>query len=212
MTSFATITPTRGDRPELLEFCKYQLSRMSVRPDKSYFIDYKPTSERIDLVERVKQGVEQAKNDGYEYVFIVEDDDAYGKDYFAQFDIGEYAFYGSEETIYYNIRNATYNIMTHPGRSSLFTTGFKISELQNFNWYAPRSRFLDITIWEYSDSSIGRRQFVKTGAIGIKHNLGLCAGKGHLQYGPNTDYALEKLRAWTDDEQFQFYSDLMKRL
>lgn len=212
MTPFATITPTRGDRPELLEFCKYQLSRMSVKPDKSYFIDYKPTSEKIDLVERVKEGVEQAKKDGYEYVFIIEDDDSYPLNYFESFDIGEYAFYGSQETIYYNIRNRTYNIFNHSGRSSLFTTGFKISEIQNFNWYAPRSRFLDVSLWGYSDSSVGRRQFVKTGAIGIKHNLGLCAGKGHVQRGPNLDDSLEKLRAWTDDKQFQFYSDLMKKL
>jgi len=213
MTPFATITPSRGDRPELLEFCKHQLSRMTVKPSKSYFIDYKPTSERIDLIDRVKQGVDQAKADGFEYAFIIEDDDAYPANYFEQFDIGEFSYYGSQETIYYNIRNRTYNIFQHQGRSSLFITGFKISELDKFNWVAPKNRFLDISIWEYSATSKGIRQFIKpTGAIGIKHNLGLCAGKGHVQRGANIDDSLEKLRCWTDNEQFDFYTELMKKL
>lgn len=212
MTPFCTITPDRGDRKPLMDFCRYQLSRMSVKPDKSYFIEYPPVSDRIDLVERIQEGVRQAKADGFKYAFIIESDDAYPVNYFEAFDIGDFGFYGSTETIYYNIRNRTYNIMTHPGRSSLFTTGFKISELDNFNWYAPKSRFLDVSLWEYSDTSVGMRQFVRTGAIGIKHDIGLCAGKGHKMRGPHCDDALEKLRAWTDDEQFDFYSQLMKKL
>jgi hypothetical protein len=213
MTPFCTITPSRGDRPELLEFCKHQLSRMTLKPDKSYFIDYKPESERIDLIDRVKQGVNQAKADGYEYAFIIEDDDCYPKDYFERFDIGEHAFYGSQETIYYNLRNKTYTEFKHQGRSSLFTTGFKISDLKHFNWSAPRNRFLDISIWEHAVTTPGVRQYISnTGAIGIKHNLGLCAGKGHTQRGANTDESLEWLKSNTDSEQFSFYSELMKKL
>jgi hypothetical protein len=210
MTSFATITPTRGDRPELLEFCKHQLSRMSVKPDKSYFIDYKPESQAIDLVERVKRGVAQASFDGFEHVFIIEDDDAYPINYFESFDIGNYSFYGSEETTYYNLRSKTYSEFTHPRRSSLFITGFHIPSLEGFNWYAPRSRFLDVSIWSHADRHPS--QFVKTGAIGIKHNLGLCAGKGHVMAGKYNDTSLEKLKACTDAEQFGFYSDLIKKL
>jgi hypothetical protein len=210
MTPFATITPTRGDRQELLEFCKYQLSRMTVKPDKSYFIDYKPTSINVDLVERIKKGVELAKADGFEYVFIVEDDDSYPADYFSKFDIGNYSFYGSEETTYYNLRNRTFNVFSHPGRSSLFITGFHIGALSGFNWYAPRNRFLDVSLWQHAE--LQPKQFIKSDAIGIKHNLGLCAGKGHTQRGANTDDNLDWLNANVDKEQFQFYTDLMKKL
>lgn len=212
---FCTITPDRGEkeRAPLLEFCKHQLSRMTLKPDKSYFITDPPTSPKVDLVERIQRGVEMAKQDGFEYAFIIESDDAYPANYFQQFDIGEFSFYGSTETIYYNLRNRTYSIFTHQGRSSLFVTGFKISALKSFNWYAPKSRFLDVSLWEFSETSVGMRQFIKpSGAIGIKHNLGLCAGKGHTTRGANIDEQLEKLRSWTDDEQFSFYTELMKKL
>lgn len=209
-SSFCTITPTRGDRPELLEFCKHQLSRMTVKPTQSYFIDYKPTSDKIDLVDRVRSGVEQAKSDGYEYAFIIEDDDAYPANYFESFDIGNYSFYGSEETTYYNLRSKTFSHFTHAGRSSLFITGFYIPALQGFNWYAPRNRFLDISLWNHAEQQ--PTQFIKTRAVGIKHNLGLCAGKGHTIPGKFHDNNLERLKEWTDTDQFVFYSDLMKKL
>lgn len=212
MTPFCTITPTRGDRPELLAFCKHQLSRMTVKPNRSYFIDYKPMSDKIDLVERVKKGVEQAKQDGYEYVFIVEDDDYYPATYFEKFDIGSYAFYGSQETWYYNLRDLTYSSFQHHNRSSLFITGFNVKYLKTFNWTAPRNKFLDISLWEHANTSDGVRQFVHPGAIGIKHNLGLCAGRGHVNRGKHEDAGKEWLRSNVDSEAFTFYTDLMKRL
>lgn len=186
---------------------------MRVKPDKSYFIDYKPESENIDLVERVKKGFEQAKADGYEYVFIIEDDDHYPDNYFTKFDIGSFDFYGSEETWYYNLRNRTYNTFHHKLRSSLFTTGFKVSAMDGFTWSAPRNRFLDIAIWEHAgNTTCTTAQFVYPGAIGIKHNLGLCAGKGHLQTGKDRDQDLEWLKQNVDSEAFDFYSELMKKL
>lgn len=211
--TFATVTPSRGDRPELLEFCKYQLSRMDVKPDKSYFIDFKPSSDKIDLVERVKKGVELAQADGFDVVFIVEDDDYYPSDYFKHFNRWDYTFWGCENTTYYNIKNRTHSHFNHPRRSSLFTTGFKISALNGFTWYAPKSRFLDVSLWEFVENRMAPTQFVPaTEAVGIKHNIGLCAGKGHQQRGANTDEHLEWLKQNVDSTAFQFYSDLMKKI
>lgn len=211
--TFATITPSRGDRPELLEFCKYQLSRMEVKPDKSYFIDYKPESERIDLVDRVKKGVEMAKADGFDIVFIVEDDDFYPTDYFKHFNRWDYTVWGVEQTTYYNLKSQTYTNFSHPGRSSLFTTGFKISAMNGFRWQAPKNRFLDIALWEYAENSLLPKQLLSTTkAIGIKHNVGLCAGKGHTTRGKNTDDDLKWLKQNVDSVAFDFYSDLMKKI
>lgn len=212
MESFATITPTRSDRPELLEFCKYQLSRMTLKPDRSYFIDYPPASNKIDLVERVKRGVEQAKSDGFEYVFVFEDDDFYPSTYFEMFDIGSYAFYGSQETWYYNLRDLTYSNFQHPHRSSLFITGFNVNYLKHFNWQAPKNKFLDVSLWEHANTTEGVRQFVHPGAIGMKHNLGLCAGRGHVNPGKNKDLEMIWLKENVDSTAFEFYTDLMKRL
>lgn len=211
--TFCTITPTRGDRPELLEFCKYQLSRMTLKPERSYFIDYKPVSDGVDLLERVQKGVEMAKAGGFDLVFIIEDDDAYPADYFQRFDLEQYAFMGSYQTVYYNLRNRTFNTFNHAHRSSLFTTAFRISALEGFIWQAPRRRFLDIALWEYAENmALPRQLLAQTGAIGIKHNLGLCAGKGHVTRGANVDESLQWLKDNTDAEQFEFYSRLMKKL
>lgn len=209
MTPFATITPTRKDRPELLDFCKYQLSRMTVKPDKTYFVDYPPRDERIDIVDRVRVGVELAKHEGFNTVFIVEDDDFYPANYFEKFDLDNYTFWGSQQTWYYNLKNRTFVEFNHPNRSSLFNTGFKISALNDFRWEAVRNQFLDIAIWEYASSG---KQFVNTGSIGIKHALGLCGGKGHKMRHKNEDPNLEWLKSQVDFEAFEFYSELTKKL
>jgi hypothetical protein len=212
MNSFCSITPDRGDRKPFMDFCRHQLNRMTLKPAKSYFIEYPPVSAQIDLVDRIKEGFKQAKADGFEYAFIIESDDYYPADYFERFDLGTFGFYGEQSTVYYNLKSKTHTTFKHFGRSSLFTTGFRIKDLENFNWYAPRNRFLDISLWQYSEGTTSMRQFTNTGAIGIKHGLGLCAGKGHQIKGENDDSGLKWLKENVDSEAFDFYTDLMKKL
>lgn len=202
---FATITPTRGDRPELLEFCKFQLSRMEIKPDHSFFIDFPPKDDKIDLVWRVFEGIQKAAEMGFEQVFIVEDDDFYLADYFNN--IPDADFIGEINTIYYNLKNRTYQNFNHPGRSSLFTTGFKISALKGFrpNY---NERFLDISIWKHAFNNKLTTKFRETGAIGIKHNIGLCGGKGHVMRMKHTDESLEWLKSKVDSTSYEFYKYL----
>lgn len=204
--SFATITPSRGDRPQFLEFAKHQLSRMTVKPDKSYFIDYKPKSEDVDLVERIQEGIRQAQADGFNDVYILEDDDAYLPNHFEKMQLGNFDFIGEEKTTYYNLRNRTWQTMSHPGRSSLFITGFKISALKDFNWPNRTERFLDISLWSHAKKK--KRKFVESRAIGIKHNLGLCGGKGHVLRMKNEDLGMEWLKANVSSEAYVFYKSL----
>ena len=200
---FATITMNRGnDRPQFLEFCHHQLSRMNTKPDKSYFICDEPKSDAIDLVPRVKLGIQMAKQDGFDLVFIVESDDYYGKDYFDN--IPDADFIGSEKTTYYNLRNNTYQDFIHPKRSSLFTTGFKISALGGFNWPADDYPNLDIRLWAM------RKKFRmrETGAIGVKHNCGKVGGRGHTMTMKYTDQDWEWLKSKVDTDAFLFYKSL----
>lgn len=202
---FATITPDRGDRKPLMDFCKYQISRFEVKPDQSYFIDYAPRSENIDIVPRFLEGIERAKEDGFDLVFILESDDYYDPTYFNH--IPDADFIGESNTIYYNIRNKTYQNFNHPGRSSLFTTGFKISALKGFR-PNPNDRFLDISLWKFANLNNKKMAFRETGAIGIKHNIGLCGGKGHVLRMKHSDNDLEWLSEHVDQEAFDFYKNL----
>lgn len=206
---FATLTPTRGDRPQFLEFCKHQLSRMIVKPDASYFIDYPPVDNEVDLIGRIMQGVIQAKNDGFDFVFVIEDDDYYPADYFFT-PFPDVDFVGTDSTIYYHLFNRTWQDWTHRDRASLFSTGFKISALQDFTWPPSNERFFDISIWRHRAQTRKTVFWRTTGAIGIKHGIGLCGGKGHVQRGKYNDQDLSWLKAHVDNEAYTFYSTLTK--
>lgn len=209
-----TITPDRGDRGELFKFCIKQLSKLNggLPPMNAYLMNDKPISEQVDLVPRIRKGVDLAKRDGFEWIFIIESDDYYPADYFSQFgDLSGYDFVGFSDTTYYNLRNQTYETMQHPGRSSLFCTGFRIAALEMFNWPKDHTAFLDTRLWEYA-----QRHRVKlisgNKCVGIKHGIGKCGGKAHRNVLKMKDPDLQFLKENVDNEAFVFYADLMKRL
>lgn len=210
MTPFCAIIPDRGDRPELTEFCLKQLDRMIRKPDMVFHIKNKPESERYDLISRVYRGTLTAKAEGIDWCFVIENDDYYPANYFDRFTpyFDKYDFIGEEQTFYYNLKNLTHKTLEHKFRSSLFTTAFRISALNNFEWPPDTTPFLDIELWKYA--RFKRRMFIKTGAIGIKHGLGMCGGKGHQMNFKNPD--LEWLKNNVDEMGFEFYTGLMEKL
>jgi hypothetical protein len=213
--NYCTITPTRGDRPELLQFCLKQLTKMNrgKLPVNAYLMNDRPTSDQPDLVPRIRKGVELAKRDGFEWVFIIEDDDFYPENYFSLFgDLSAYDFVGFSSTTYYNLRNRTHETMYHPGRSSLFCTGFRISALEKFNWPKDNTTFLDIRLWEFAQRG-GRFKLIDNNpCLGIKHGIGKCGGKAHRMALKDSDPNVEFLRYSVDNEAFEFYMELMNKL
>lgn len=214
--NYCTITPDRGDRPEFFQFCLSQLSKMQGQhPMNAYLMNDKPTSDQVDLVPRIRKGVELAQRDGFEWAFIIENDDYYPANYFSLFgDLSAYDFVGFSSTTYYNLRNCTYETMDHPGRSSLFCTGFRISSLEKFNWPKDNTTFLDIRLWEFANRH-GRVKLIEDNpCIGIKHGIGKCGGKAHgmrLKIKDSINDAAY-LRANVDAESFEFYTDLMWKI
>jgi hypothetical protein len=209
---FAVIIPDRNDRPELTSFCFKQLERMTLQPEEVYHVNYRPNTVGYDLVDRVMYGVAAAKEDGVDICFMIENDDYYPADYFEKYApyFEEYDFFGQEHSTYYNLKNLSYNTFTHPYRSSLFTTGFKLSALNNFDYPPSDKPFLDIELWKYGRHK--RRKFVETGAVGIKHGLGLCGGKGHKMNMQNKDPKMSWLSSAVDIEAFEFYKSMVEKL
>lgn len=209
---FCIIIPDRNDRPELTAFCLKQLERMTLKPDEIYHVNSPPHGPGFDLIERVQAGIAAAKVDGIDLCFIIENDDSYPANYFERFFpyFEDYHFFGQEWSDYYNLRNLTYNRFDHPHRASLFTTGFKISALNNFEWPPADKPFLDIELWKYARHK--KRKFIDTGAIGMKHGLGLCGGKGHRMNMRNKDPQLKWLASKVDPESFEFYKSLANKL
>jgi len=202
--SFAVIIPDRGDRQQLTMHCLKQIARMTLKPDKVIHVNYEPTGQGFDLVERIREGINKAGST--DLCFIIENDDYMPTDYFERFgDMSQHDFFGQQTSIYYNLINRTYTQLNHPGRSSLFTTGFRVSALNRFRW-PENTPFLDIKLWEYAQDH--RRKFVDTGAIGIKTGIGLCGGKGHRMIFGGKDPDLKWLQANVDSDSFDFYSNL----
>lgn len=205
---FATITPDRWDRPELLSFCKHQIDRMTVKPTKSYFITYQP-AHFPDLIERVREGIKRAMNDGFEFVFILENDDFYPADYFEKMMPTESdCFIGDNKTTYYNLRNNTYRTFEHSHRSSLFNTGFNLNCIRFFDWPKNSTVFLDIDMWQFANDKGLKRRFVDSGSVGIKHGIGMVGGRGHKMTMKNADPNREHLKTIVDKEAFEFYQKL----
>lgn len=210
--TFATLTPTRGDRKELFQFCRGQLDRQTLQPQKRYYIFFSPSDNKPDLVKRVKNGIELARQDGIEYVFMVEDDDFYPENYFESIKL-DFDFFGYSDTIYYNLRNRTYAEFKHQNRASLFCTAFKVSALDRFTWPKDDSIFLDLKIWDFANRKSKKIRLLRGNpCLGVKHNIGMTGGKAHKWTMKNADHDLSFLRSRVDDVAFEFYSDLMKRL
>jgi hypothetical protein len=213
--TYCTLTCDRGDRPKFFEFCIKQLRALNGDwpPMNAYLMNEKPKTDGFDLVPRFKQGVDLAKRDGFKSVYCIESDDYYPKDYFQKLDIEVYDFIGCQDTTYYNLRNRTYATFKHPGRSSLFTTAFKIEALKGFNWPADNKVFLDVALWDYAKKTKKKVKLLKDNpCLGIKHGTGLCGGKGHRMMMKNKDPDLKFLRSRVSEEAFEFYRTLILTL
>ena len=217
--NYCTITPCRGDRPELFQFCLKQLQKMNGgKPvNNAYLMNEPPKSEEMDIVPRIRQGIEMAKKDGFEFVFIIENDDYYPADYFSLFgDLSNIDFVGYSDTVYYNIKTRSYEVLKHHERSSLFCTGFRISALDRFDWEIIKSneKFLDVKLWDYCMLySKNYKLLSGNPCIGIKaHGQGKAGGKGHIINLKEKDPDLKALSYFVDKEAFEFYTQLMEKL
>lgn len=212
--TICTITPTRGsERKQLFEFCKQQIDWQTVQPLNRYYMEFDPEDGKKDLTRRVRQAVEIAKKDGIDWAVIIEDDDAVADTHianYAQF-MDSYDFIGDPWTTYYRLDTRRWETEHHHGRASLFTTAFRISALDDFEWPADDYVFLDIALWKYARKF--RCKFVKSGAVGIKgHGQGLVGGKGHRQKLKNEDLLLNQFRQMVSPKHFKFYESIMKTL
>lgn len=210
--SIMLLTADRGDRPELLTHCKWQVSRFVSSFAEHQIVDYPAKNDRPDLTERVRAGYEYAKVQGYDWIVIVENDDFYAKTYLhhLQLKMNESDFIGSEFTYYYNLRNRTWERTMHPNHSSLFCTAFRVSAMKDFKWNVANKVFLDVDLWRYARKF--RRTFVELPAIGMKHGIGLCGGKGHVQTLPNKDTDMKWLQSKVDEVSFNFYNTLSNQV
>lgn len=223
----AAITPTRGDRPEFMEHCRWLVEQQTSNV-RHFPVDYVPRNGECDLGGRVQRGLSLAFLAGAEFVLVMEDDDWYSPDYAAFMyqewcERGKPAMIGLRPTVYYHLGSRRYRVLQHPGRASLCCMGFGPQILDHMTW-PDGERFLDLWLWKRVPGEAFLVPAVGYGShggkhyhIGIKHGIGMCGGSGHsdrFNY-PHDDRDFSLLASWVDVRSLAFYlrvsGELQKR-
>ena len=215
-TKIALLTPTRGDRPQLLKKCKEMMIAQSHSFDFWEIVNYKPKGGKKDLVERVKAGVETILSQGakYDLIFIIEDDDFYHKDYLFRMvkrwkSVGKPDLFGIGESTYYHIKTNKYWHKYHPKHASLMNTAFTPRLASIIKWEKVKDIFLDVYLWQ-AFKGVSTR-FDNKISLGIKHGIGLTGGIGHNQNASiyqNVDESGEFLKSIVGNYYYKFYRSL----
>lgn len=206
----ATLTCNRGsERKQFMDFCHVQIDRLNPYPEMVIIVEHEPKSNQADLVPRMKKGVQIAKENGIDTIYVIESDDYYPVDYFDRLPIGDYDFIGFNSTFYYNVIKRTWE-RTYHDHSSLFCTAFKVSALDQFIWPPDDYLWLDIELWRYARLFNKKWRLLndEPPCVGIKHGIGRVGGKGHIQNLKNADPEMKWLKSKVDEEAFAFYSNL----
>lgn len=213
----AVIIPTRGDRPQFIKQCKNLLQRQTRKPDKIFWMDYKPESHKKDITQRMRRGVEKATKEGFNVAVFWEDDDWYHPTYL-EWLLKEWeksnrpAIFGVGETYYYNIAVNGRLHMKHGNRTSLFCTMINLPF--KGNWCSDDYAFLDMHLHKTGLVKTVNFPNDQIKAIGIKHGIGLCGGGGHNARF-KWDMTGSTASQWFSknmDDQINFYNSISKEI
>lgn len=207
----AVLIPTRGDRPGFLKNCLRMLKAQTLQPDIIEIVNDIPLNKDCDITWRYRTGYDRLRNKGLDLIALIEDDDFYTVDYL-QIMVSEWVKQGKPEllgtsyTIYYHLKLQSHFTMNHPVRSSAMNTLIKPD--LNFNWCADNEPYTDMYLWNTLKGIVFTP--AKIISIGIKHGVGLCGGRSHIdRLHRYTDYSLN-LQSIMDPDSFNFYSTYFK--
>jgi hypothetical protein len=211
------ITPDRNDRPELLEHCRYQMSRQTVRPYDHIVVNFEAVPGVVDIVPRIRKGVTIAQQLGADICMIIENDDYYPDNYVevVQRHLERFDVTGCDESIYYSLQGNCMRTFRHPGRSSLYLTSFRTDAFKCFTWPEDEMLYFDLYLWT---TIPGRRGFINFPytPIGMKHGSGFSPGNYHNgivngsgMKGMVQDPGRNWLKKHTRKESFEFYQSFM---
>jgi hypothetical protein len=211
------ITPDRNDRPEFIEHCRYQMERQTFRAYDHLVINHDPVPGVVDIVPRVRMGVNIAADMKADYCMIIENDDYYPDNYvetvvkyLERFEIA-----GADKSIYYSLQHNCLKILEHPGRASLYLSAFRTESMKSFVWPEDTMLYFDIYLWANHQGRKGFTKFAYT-PIGLKHGNGFTPGNFHNgvvngkgMKGMIPDPGRNWLKSHTRKESFEFYQKLM---
>lgn len=177
------LVPTRGDRPELLDFARKQIARQTLQPHKVIFMDEKPKSSEPDVTYRYRVGCQKLEEAGCNLFIFMEDDDWYSPEYIEKMvkrwlAEGMPELMGINKTIYYNINTQKWVELNHPARASMMSM-CATPAINKIQWCDDNYSYTDMFLFTKTTLVKKAVGFDKPICAGIKHGTGLCGGGGH---------------------------------
>ena len=224
---FGLVIPHRPGRESFRLWFEHMIGYQTVQPDAVEVIDMPASGPEPDIRARIEEGVSRLKAARVERVYVWEDDDYYAPDYLERQEAawGEgIVLQGVKRVFYYHLPTFSFGLL-HVKNPALFVTGFKVK------FWNVRKRVIGATevnvdnrLWAIPMRQQKWRQKTRkidapVVAVGMKHGIGLCGGKGHhpikeawMRYSSDSlDRSM--LRALVkDDTMFSRYIDLGNKL
>lgn len=206
------IVPHRNDRPQFLKHLFIMLDHQTIKPDVVRFMGYPPKSDKVDITERYRKGYEKIKADNVDVIFFMENDDWYSPVYIETMLYnwvanGKPELFGTSYVIYYNLNIKKYFKNTHMRLSQSMNTMIKPN--LNIGWPLDHDPFTDVWLWHHMKGiTFAPNEII---SLGIKHGIGKCGGKSHVdnlhQYIHADNGFLKKT---VDKLSYDFYMGLGK--
>jgi hypothetical protein len=203
------LIPDKNDRPKFLQHSLFLLSQQTIQPDFVEVVNFE-SGLVYDLNLRYRVGIESLKNKGADVIFFWENDDYYSPIYLEVMlsywnAYNQPKLFGIGNTNYYHLSSLEHVKLTHKDRSSAFST--MISKNIFIDYPNDNDKDFDLKLWS---NCIGETfEPLKPICLGIKHNQGLCGGKGHnvgFKYNQK-DKEMLYLESIVDKESFKFYKE-----
>lgn len=212
------LVPTRGDRPAFLTFCINRIKQQTLSPDFISIVDFVPHSTTGDLTLRYRTGIKELSDKGADLILFIEDDDWYHPEYIETVvqlwkENGKPDIFGFNSSLYYHIGTNRLGRLFHRNRSSMFCTCIATNAVNSpeFEWPADDYPFLDLHLWKkLKGASVDMPFHI---AIGIKHGIGLCGGRGHISDSnlyDRTDSEFQLLESLIGEQDVEFYRSIMR--
>jgi hypothetical protein len=183
----------------------------TLQPVGIVLANFAPTSNEKDITKRYRIGYKHWTK-SCDVIALIENDDYYSPDYLekmatAWIERGKPDIFGTDRTIYYNLNERAWKVMLHSRRSSAMSTFIKPNLA--IDWPVDNDPYTDIALWKQLQGVT--HTFEPPICIGIKHGVGLCGGRMHvdnLDRLENKDPDHLQLQKWLDNESFNFYATI----
>lgn len=184
------------------------ISAQTVLPVRIELICEPPISDRCDITWRYRTGYDKLRNRGLDVIAFIENDDWYSPEYLETM-YKEWIkrdkpdIFGTNYTIYYHLKLGKYFTMYHQDRASAMNTFIKPD--MDIAWPVDHEAFTDMHLWENIHGVTFKPE--KIIAMGMKHGIGLCGGRSHVdKLHRYTNGEENFLQRTLDPDSYNFYS------